>query len=182
MVLNVSRHRALASRVAEAELAADTLIDLMQMFRDKQSIFSQACELLCILSESSQLIKVRNRAVRCYCIASNNTVLNLVLFLLQDECNSAEFKKRLDSIVNILERKQRLDVRVRNVNYRPSMATPCTSKMLGTPGPSFSVSATPQASSILATPSANTSILGTGSSPVKGAPIEFVRVLVKLLR
>ena len=38
--------------------AADTLVDLMQMFRDKKNIFGNASELLCRLISASTAIKV----------------------------------------------------------------------------------------------------------------------------
>lgn len=42
VLLNVGRHKALAPNVAEGDDSADILIDLMQMFRDKRSIFCLA--------------------------------------------------------------------------------------------------------------------------------------------
>lgn len=59
----------------------------MQMFRDKRSIFSLACELLCRLVKANELTK--------------------------DQCNSPACKKRLDGLKDIIERKNRLEQRVR---------------------------------------------------------------------
>jgi abnormal spindle-like microcephaly-associated protein len=42
VLLNVGRHKALAPNVAEGDDCTDILIDLMQMFRDKRSIFCLA--------------------------------------------------------------------------------------------------------------------------------------------
>ena len=44
--------------MADSSEAADTLVDLMQMFRDKKNIFGRASELLCRLISASAKIKV----------------------------------------------------------------------------------------------------------------------------
>ena len=60
VLLNVARHASLASSVAQSSDATDVLVDLMQMFRDKKSIFCLSCELLGRLAAASEAIKVRN--------------------------------------------------------------------------------------------------------------------------
>ena len=42
----------------DSAYAADTLVDLMQMFRDKQHIFGRASELLCRLIYANNSVKV----------------------------------------------------------------------------------------------------------------------------
>lgn len=44
----------------ESTDAADTVVDLMQMFRDKKIVFGKASELLSKLIEASKTVKVRN--------------------------------------------------------------------------------------------------------------------------
>ena len=46
MLLNVGRQPHLAAIIAQAPDSTDALVDLMQMFRDKKSIFILASELL----------------------------------------------------------------------------------------------------------------------------------------
>ena len=58
VIHNVAKHAQLANFVAKAENAADTLIDLMQMFRDKKSIFCQSCEILCNLIAADEEMQV----------------------------------------------------------------------------------------------------------------------------
>lgn len=60
VLLNVARHPSLASSVAQSSDATDVLVDLMQMFRDKKSIFCLSCELLGRLAAASEAIKVSN--------------------------------------------------------------------------------------------------------------------------
>ena len=93
VLLNVGRHKALAPNVAEGDDCTDILIDLMQMFRDKRSIFCLAGELLCRLVEVSNNVKTT--------------------------CNSTEFRKRLEGILHIMERKQRLDSKLKSITSRP---------------------------------------------------------------
>ena len=59
VLLNVARHTHLASFVAQSPESTDVLVDLMQMFRDKQPIFSLSCELLGRLAAASEVTKVR---------------------------------------------------------------------------------------------------------------------------
>ena len=68
ILLHVARHDDLAPKVAETSTCVNVMVDLMQMFRDKSSIFGLSCELLC------RLIK-----------ASNN---------VKNACNSSEISKR----------------------------------------------------------------------------------------
>ena len=89
VLLNVSRRGNLAFQVALTPSAADILVDLMQMFRDKTLIFGFSCELLCRLCASNTDIKAL--------------------------CNSFEYRKRLDGIAHILERKHHLENRVANI-------------------------------------------------------------------
>ena len=58
VLLNVGRHVHLASILARATDSTDALIDLMQMFRDKKSIFILASELLARLIDASPETKV----------------------------------------------------------------------------------------------------------------------------
>ena len=44
----------------ESTDAADTIVDLMQMFRDKKVVFGKASELLSKLITASKTVKVRN--------------------------------------------------------------------------------------------------------------------------
>ena len=59
ILLHVGRHPALAPLVAQSEDCCDVLVDLMQMFRDKKSIFVLAAELLSRLIHASPAVKVR---------------------------------------------------------------------------------------------------------------------------
>jgi hypothetical protein len=88
-LLNVSRRDKLTSRIALSTDSVIVLVDLMQMFRDKPSIFCLTCELLCRLCASHQESK--------------------------NVCKSADCRKRLDGIAHIIERKHRLDSRVANI-------------------------------------------------------------------
>ena len=94
VLLNVSRRGNLASQVAMTASAADVLVDLMQMFRDKPSVFGLSCELLCRLCASSKTVK--------------------------DICNTTEYRKRLDGIAHIIERKHRLENRVASIGSMAS--------------------------------------------------------------
>ena len=58
VLLNVARHTQLAAFVAQSSDSTDVLVDLMQMFRDKQPIFSLSCELLGRLAAASEVTKV----------------------------------------------------------------------------------------------------------------------------
>ena len=58
ILLNVAKHPDLASAVARGDMATDTVIDLMQTFRDKKSIFCHACELLSRLVLADTAVKV----------------------------------------------------------------------------------------------------------------------------
>ena len=89
VLLNVGRHDHLAPLVATSDESTDVLVDLMQMFRDKRSIFCLSCELLCRLVTASAKTK--------------------------SICNSADFRKRLDGMLHIMERKQRLDAKLKSV-------------------------------------------------------------------
>jgi len=89
VLLNVGRHEQLAIAVAQAVDSNDVLIDLMQMFRDKRSIFTLACEMLCRLARASEASKAA--------------------------CNSTEHRKRLSGILDIIQRKARLNALVKNV-------------------------------------------------------------------
>ena len=92
VLLNVGRHGHLAASVAEVPDAAEALIDLMQMFRDKKNVFILATELLSRLVHASTDVK--------------------------DLCNTALYRKRIDGIRHIIERKHRLEVRVSAVSSK----------------------------------------------------------------
>lgn len=62
ILLNVARHEHLALAVAQSSHATDALVDLMQMFRDKKSIFILSCELLTRLVRACNDVKVGFRA------------------------------------------------------------------------------------------------------------------------
>jgi len=96
VLLHVARHHDLAPAVAasSAAEAADTLVDLMQMFRDKKPIFGKASELLCRL------------------IAANKDI--------KSTCASADYRKRLDGILHIVERKHRLEAKVAKIQTNAS--------------------------------------------------------------
>jgi hypothetical protein len=59
VLLNVGRHANLASSLATAPDASDALVDMLQMFRDKRSLFILAAELLARLVSASTITKVR---------------------------------------------------------------------------------------------------------------------------
>jgi hypothetical protein len=69
VLLNVARHDEFASVVADSSEAADTLVDLMQMFRDKKNIFGRASELLCRLISASAKIKVSSEFIMSVCLS-----------------------------------------------------------------------------------------------------------------
>ena len=58
VLLNVVRHTELAVKVAIDFDGTDVVVDLMQMFRDKGTIFNSSCELLSCMVASSPVIKV----------------------------------------------------------------------------------------------------------------------------
>lgn len=87
--MNVGRHDHLAPFLAGCPDASDALVDLLQMFRDKKPLFILAAELLTRLVNSSEAVK---------------TV-----------CNQPVYRKRLEGILHIIERKQRLESRVRSL-------------------------------------------------------------------
>ena len=106
MLLNVARHQHLAAGVATVADCTDALVDLMQMFRDKKSVFILACELLSRLVNASSTVK--------------------------EVCNTAVYRKRLDGVLHIIERKHRLEVRVRTVSARSSVKS-----KIASPVPTF---------------------------------------------
>lgn len=122
VLLNVARHPSLASSVAQCSDATDVLVDLMQMFRDKKSIFCLSCELLGRLAAASEAIKVSNRLTAtsadnlplCSTHSSHFSLLPRSS-QLQNTCNTTDYRKRLDGILSIIERKHRLDARVKNI-------------------------------------------------------------------
>lgn len=74
VLLNVARHDNLAHFIAKGANAVHVVVDLMQMFRDKKSVFSLVCELTCRLISSQKETKVRIhgsdlRWPRCYVVA-----------------------------------------------------------------------------------------------------------------
>ena len=77
----------LCQAVADVEDGAASLLDLLQMFRDKVSVFSACCELLCHLIKASPALK--------------------------EQCGASAYKGRLTGIRAIVERKHRLDERVK---------------------------------------------------------------------
>jgi hypothetical protein len=102
ILLNVVRHPDLAVRVALDFDGTDVVVDLMQMFRDKQVIFNSSCELLGCMVGASPVIK--------------------------DLCNHSELRKRLDGIFHIMERKNRLDARIQGVTKRAASSSAPASK------------------------------------------------------
>ena len=70
VLLNVARHDTFAPNVAESPDAADTLVDLMQMFRDKASIFCSSTELLARIVAASESVKVRKTKTLPYMTAA----------------------------------------------------------------------------------------------------------------
>lgn len=59
ILLNVVRHESLAVKVAVDFDGADVIVDLMQLFRDKGTIFNSSCELLCCMVDLSGVVKVQ---------------------------------------------------------------------------------------------------------------------------
>lgn len=92
ILLNVARHSDLAVLIAVEFDATDVVVDLLQMFRDKHTVFNLACELLSCMVQANEVVK--------------------------ELCNGSELRKRLDSIQHILERKSRLDARVQGVTMQ----------------------------------------------------------------
>lgn len=86
VLLNVARHHHLAASLATVPESTDALVDLLQMFRDKNSIFLLTAELLTRLAYSSSATR--------------------------DTCNKAVYRKRLEGIQHILERKFRLEMKI----------------------------------------------------------------------
>ena len=94
-LVNVARSSpTLSHAVANVEDGAESLLDVLQMFRDKQVVFSACCELLCRLIKASSAMKER--------------------------CGSSAYKGRLTGIRTIVERKYRLDERMKRVTSPPS--------------------------------------------------------------
>lgn len=60
VLLNVGRHSHLAAALAQTPDSTDALVDLLQMFRDKKSLFILAGELLSRLVSASPATKVRH--------------------------------------------------------------------------------------------------------------------------
>lgn len=89
VLLNVGRHDHLASSLAACPDCTDALVDLLQMFRDKKALFLLAAELLTRLVNCSEVVKAA--------------------------CNQPVYRKRLEGILHIIERKQRLESRVRSL-------------------------------------------------------------------
>ena len=89
-LLNVSRHEKLSKLIASVPDSSCVLVDLMQTFRDKQSLFCMVCELLCTMISADEEVK--------------------------NACNSSECRNRLDGIKTIIERKSKLSKRVRNIS------------------------------------------------------------------
>ncbi len=58
VLLNVARHHHLAAEVAAANDSTESLVDLMQMFRDKKPLFILASELLVRVVNASAAAKV----------------------------------------------------------------------------------------------------------------------------
>lgn len=58
ILLNVARHDHLATAVAAVSDSTETLIDLLQMFRDKPQVFCPASELLGRLVKADDTVKV----------------------------------------------------------------------------------------------------------------------------
>lgn len=96
VLLNVGRHDHLASSLAACSDSTDALIDLLQMFRDKKALFILAAELLTRLVNSSTTVKAA--------------------------CNQPVYRKRLEGILHIIERKQRLESRVRSLGETQRLA------------------------------------------------------------
>jgi hypothetical protein len=60
VLLNVGRHAHLAASLAACPDSTDALVDMLQMFRDKRSLFILAAELLTRLVSASAATKVRH--------------------------------------------------------------------------------------------------------------------------
>lgn len=98
VLLNVCRYPALAAYMGEdgdGSSPSEILIDLMQMFRDKQDVFKLSTHLLGTLVECSA-------HARTVCLIEGN-------------------KRRLDGIFQILERKQRIETKCKSAG--PSSKT-----------------------------------------------------------
>ena len=106
VLLNVARFKVLAVEVAEVVDCCESLVDLLQMFRDKKALFILAAELLSRLVDASSALKV---SVQFHDLTS------FPIAFLQTSCNSPVLRKRLEGIQHIMERKNRLEVRVKSV-------------------------------------------------------------------
>jgi hypothetical protein len=112
VLLNVTTDPRLTIALAHNGNTTELLVDLMQMFRDKSVIFNLSCELLTRLMKSQSQIKVTPPPLAvCFFRTTQSSSP-----FLQVECRSADMKKRLDGILHILERKHRLDMRVKTIN------------------------------------------------------------------
>eukprot|EP01034_Spumella_vulgaris_P023201 gene23201-29397_t len=112
VLLHVARHDHLAAIVATSVDSAESLVDLIQMFRDKKSLFILATELLARLVNASDISK--------------------------SSCNSPVIRKRLEGILHIMERKNRLEVRVLSVgSSNKSDASRSVSAASGSPSGAF---------------------------------------------
>ena len=92
VLLNVTREKAHAVKLAESFDGIELLVDLMQMFRDKKQIFVLSCELLCRLAGGSQKIK--------------------------SDCAKAEMRKRLEGIMHIMQRKGKIESKINFVSKK----------------------------------------------------------------
>jgi hypothetical protein len=97
VLLNVTKERGHAVKLAESFDGTELLVDLMQMFRDKKQIFVLSCELLSRLVGGNSRIKV--------------------------DCNKLEMKKRLDGIFHIMQRKGKLESKVNFISSKKDTAT-----------------------------------------------------------
>ena len=105
----------------------------MQMFRDKQHIFGRASELLCRLVYANKAVKVRHFHLllsrlwiineRCFFEFRSTSSIHFHFFRTQATCNSTDYRKRLDGILSIIERKHRLEDKVRKIQHNASQPT-----------------------------------------------------------
>jgi hypothetical protein len=101
---NVSRHGALVRYVAEPGEAVEVLVDLLQMFRDKETTFRLAAQVL------HRVCKFKSKPKPG--AAAEGPGGGLELKLSSDWLN-ADIKRRIKSILKLLARKHDMDKRTK---------------------------------------------------------------------
>jgi hypothetical protein len=88
-VEHIAAKKSFGCQVAQVEESIEILLDILQLFRDKKEVFVSACNVL------HACVRISSSARR--------------------ECDTPDFRKRLDGIRLIMERKARLDSRLQSL-------------------------------------------------------------------